>query len=121
MKHIHNFFYCINYIFRGFCVFRTCLESKSGIFRPARPFSSFSSVGHSAAIFGSIACVQQLSSKSLAFLRQNDDFLNDIAGFGVAYKYYSYFLGSSEKRLILHNRAFGGIVLGAVLYGHIVV
>ena len=94
-------------------------EFKTGIFRPARPFSSLKSVYCNAAVFGPIAGVQQLSSKTLAYFRQQDDYINDLVGFGAAYKYFTYFLASSDERLIRHNRVFGAAVLGAIAYGHI--
>ena len=68
-------------------------------------------------MFGTIMGVQRLSCKSLELIRQRQDFYNELFGFGITYKYYTYFLGSSEKRLILHNRIFGGVCLGALFYG----
>ena len=76
---------------------------------------------HNAAIFGTIMGVQRLSSKSLELLRQKDDVINELFGFGVTYKYYNKFLGSTEEKSIVHNRIFGGIILGAFIYGHIAV
>jgi hypothetical protein len=95
-------------------------EAKTGIFKAAKPFSSFASIGHNAAMFGTIMGIQRLSCKSLETIRQRQDFLNELFGFGVTYKYYNYFLGSTEERLIWHNRAFGGLFCLAILYGHIV-
>lgn len=95
------------------------LEAKTGIFKPARPFSSVASIGHNAAMFGSIMGVQRFSSKSLAIIRQKEDLFNDLFGFGVTYKYVTYFLGASEVRLIRHNRVFGGIFVGTIIFGHI--
>lgn len=103
------------------CKIYIYLEAKTGIFKAAKPFTSISSIGHNAAMFGSIMGVQRFSCKSLEIIRQKQDFLNEIFGFGITYKYYTYFLGSSEERLIRHNRIFGGIFLGAILYGHLAV
>jgi hypothetical protein len=64
--------------------------------------------------------VQRLSSKSLELLRQKEDFINELFGFGITYKYYATFLSHSEQRLILHNRVFGGVILGAIIYGHLI-
>jgi len=96
-------------------------EANSGIFKVAKPFSSLSSIGHNAAMFGTIMGIQRLSSKSLELLRQRQDFYNEIFGFGVTYKYYTYFLGSTEERLIRHNRIFGCAFVATLLYGHFVV
>lgn len=65
--------------------------------------------------------VQKLSSKSLELIRHREDYWNDIFGFGVTYKYYATFLASTEKRLVMHNRIFGGAILGAIVYGHVAV
>lgn len=94
-------------------------EASTGVFKAARPFSSFLSVGHNAAIFGSIMGIQRLSSKSLELARAKDDFYNDVFGFAVTYKYYTTFLGCTERRLVLHNRAVGAMVLAAVVYAGI--
>lgn len=96
-------------------------EKKTGVFKAARPLSSFRSIAHNAAIFGTIMGIQRLSSKSLELLRLREDYINDIFGFCVTYKYYDTFLASSERRLIIHNRIFGGAVLAAVAYGHVAV
>jgi hypothetical protein len=95
-------------------------EAKTGIFKAARPFSSLRSIGHNAAIFGTIMGVQRLSSKSLELIRQKEDYINELFGFGITYKYYGTFLSFSEQRLMLHNRIFGGMILAAVVYGHVV-
>lgn len=92
-------------------------EAKTGIFKAARPFSSLRSIAHNAAIFGTIMGVQRLSSKSIELIRQREDYINDIIGFGITFKYYGTFLSSSEKRLIMHNRVFGGTILAAIIYG----
>lgn len=96
-------------------------ELRTGIFRPAPPFSSLASVGSNAAIVGSIMGVQKLSSKTLELARQREDFYNDVFGFFVTYSYYQVFLGFTEKRFILHNRMIGSGVLCAVLYANLAV
>lgn len=96
---------------------KALLETKTGQFKPARPFSSMASVGHNAAIFAAIMGVQSFSSKTLAFIRQKDDYVNQIFGCGVTYQYYVKLLGQTEKRLIMHNRIAGGCVLGGIIYG----
>lgn len=93
------------------------LEAKTGQFKAARPFSSIISVGHNAAIFAAIMGVQSFSSKSLAFIRQRDDYINQFFGCGVTYQYYVKLLGHTEERLIMHNRIAGGCFLGVILYG----
>ncbi len=65
--------------------------------------------------------VQRFSSKSLELIRQREDYINDVIGFGITYKYYGTFLSSSEQRLIMHNRVFGGTILAAIIYGHFAV
>jgi hypothetical protein len=95
-------------------------EAATGIFTPAQPFSCMKSVGHNAAIIGTIMGVQRFTSKSLELIRQREDIINDLTGFVVTYKYYSYFIGSSEKRLIRHNKIFGGIAIMTVLYSALV-
>jgi len=57
----------------------------------------------------------------MELIRQREDYVNDIFGFGITYKYYQTFLGSTERRLIVHNRVFGGAVLAAMVYGHVAV
>ncbi len=83
-------------------------------------------------MFGTIMGIQRLSSKSLETIRQKQDFINELFGFGVTYKYYNLFLGgvggqgkgsskyiSLDKRLIVHNRVFGIMFLSAIVYGHL--
>ena len=85
-------------------------EAKSGKFKPAPPFSSLASVGTNAAIFGSIMGVQRLSCKGLEFVRRKEDVYNDLFGFAVTYKYYTFFLGSTQKRLVLHMAHVGTLI-----------
>ena len=67
-------------------------------------------------MFGTILGVQRISCKSLELLRRREDIWNDMFGFAVTYRYYVYFLASTEKRLLTHNRVVGGCVLMAVAY-----
>lgn len=89
----------------------------TGVFKPAPPFSALSSVPSNAVMFGTILAVQRISSRGLELIRGREDWWNELIGFGVTYRYYSYFLASTEKRLILHNRVIGGAAVFSVLYG----
>mmetsp|Transcript_18231 Transcript_18231/g.25735 ORF Transcript_18231/g.25735 Transcript_18231/m.25735 type:complete len:144 (+) Transcript_18231:90-521(+) len=91
-------------------------EAKTGIFKPAPPFSSMKSVGANAAMFASIMSVQRISSKSMEVLRYKEDILNDIFGFAVTYKYYNTFIGNTERRLVMHNRTICVGTLFAIVY-----
>mmetsp|Transcript_1823 Transcript_1823/g.2510 ORF Transcript_1823/g.2510 Transcript_1823/m.2510 type:complete len:146 (+) Transcript_1823:83-520(+) len=93
------------------------LEMTTGVFKPAPPFSAISSVPSNAIIFGSILGVQRLSSRGLEQLRRREDWWNDLFSFGITYRYYTYFLASTERRLILHNRVVGGAAVFAAIYG----
>jgi hypothetical protein len=70
-----------------------------------------------AIMFGAILGVQRLSCKTVELMRRREDIWNELFGFVVTYRYYTYFLASTEKRLILHNRVVGGIAALAVVYG----
>lgn len=94
-------------------------ETTSGVFRPAPPFSSLSSVPSNAIMFGTILGVQRISCKSLELLRRKEDVWNDMFGFVVTYRYYVYFLASTEKRLVNHNRVVGGCVILAIAYANL--
>ena len=76
------------------------------------------SVGYNAAIFGSIMGIQRLSCKGLEVARRRGDHYNDIFGCAVAYKYYTFFLSSSERRLMMHNRSLSAGAIFAIIYGH---
>lgn len=91
-----------------------------GAFRPAPPFSSIRGVWFNAAIFGPLFGVTSFFRSGMALMRGTDDLLNDVFGLGVAAGYYNNFL-ANEKRLILHNRAVGAVLLGGVLYANVVV
>ena len=112
-----TFHYVQNLTAKQYTLMLNISETKTGQFKPARPFSSMASVGHNAAIFAAIMGVQSFSSKTLAFIRQKDDYVNQIFGCGVTYQYYVKLLGQTEKRLIMHNRIAGGCVLGGIIYG----
>lgn len=92
-----------------------------GVFKPAAPFSSLSSVYTNAAIFGSVLCVQRFGCKSLELMRRKQDVWNDLFGFGLAYMHYSTWLAKSERRLLMHNRVVGATVVGAVAYANLLV
>jgi len=94
---------------------------KKGIFKPAPPFSSISSIGSNAAICASLMGIHKLSSQGIGFARQREDLFNDIFGFFVSYRYYSFFLGSTEKRLIFHNRAIGAGTVLTLFYSFLLV
>jgi len=101
----HSIVLCIHHV----------AEAKTGVFKPARPFSSLKSVTSNAAIFGTIMGVQRLSSKSLELARARDDVYNDIFGFVVTYKYYTTILGHADhRRLLVHNRILG-LGIGSIL------
>lgn len=52
----------------------------------------------------------------MELIRRREDIWNEIFGFGVTYRYYTYFLASTDKRLIRHNRAVGGAFVLATVY-----
>ena len=72
-------------------------------------------------MFGTVLAVQSVSCKSLELVRRREDGWNQLFGFAVAYRYYTYFLGSSEKRLIRHNRIVGGGLVAAIIYANFLV
>ena len=86
-------------------------EASTGVFKPARPFSSLSSVPHNALIFGSLLAAQRFGCKSMEFVRGRQDPWNDVFGFCVAYPYYQRFL---TTRALLHNRVLGASIVAAV-------
>ena len=90
-------------------------EMKTGIFKPAAPFSSLSSVPTNAIIFGSLLAAQRFGSKTSEFARGKQDPWNDLVGCAVAYPYYQYFL---VRHATVHNRVVGGGVVFAVLYAN---
>ena len=96
-------------------------QEKKGIFKPAPPFSSISSIGSNAAICASLMGIHKLSSQGIGYARQREDLFNDIFGFFVSYRYYSFFLGSTEKRLIFHNRAIGAGTVLTLFYSFLLV
>lgn len=48
-------------------------EAKTGIFKPAAPFSSISSVPHNAIIFGSLLAAQRFGCKSAEYVRSTQE------------------------------------------------
>ena len=70
-----------------------------------------------ASIVGGTFAVQKLTSKSLELIRGKQDWINEVVGFAVTYKYCTYFLWGAERRLIMHNRVVGGLVFGTIVYG----
>lgn len=101
--------------------FSIVAEASTGVFSPAPPFASLSMIPTNAAIFGSILGVQRIACKSLELIRRRQDVWNDVFGFAVTYRYYTFFLGSSEKRLIMHNRVVGATVAMAIIYANLIV
>lgn len=96
---------------------QSMLEAATGVFRAAPPFAAWKSIPSNAVLFGSILGVQRVSSKTCEFIRGGTvDMWNELFGFGVTYKYYQTFLGTSEKRLARHNCLVGGAVAMSILY-----
>jgi hypothetical protein len=91
----------------------------SGVFRPAAPFSAWSSIPSYAIVCGSLFGVQRLSSKSMELMRRQQDIWNEFFGYVVTYQYYSFFIGSTSQRFNRHNRFVGGAFLLTVLYANI--
>ena len=48
-------------------------ELKTGVFKPAAPFSSLSSVPHNALMFGSLLGVQRLGCKTAEYVRSKQE------------------------------------------------
>ena len=94
---------------------------KTGIFKPAPPFSSFQSVFTNATIVGSLMGIYGLSSKTLEVARRKDDVWNSLFACGVTYQYYNVFLGFSEQRLIIHNRAVAVMIASSLLYANVII
>lgn len=92
--------------------------TKTRKFIPLPPFSSLSSVGYYAAIFGTIAVVQRFTSGGLAVARGRDDIWNNLIGFASVGGYWWKVL-SSETRVLWNNRAVGGFVAGSIVYANI--
>jgi hypothetical protein len=92
------------------------IEAATGIFKPAPPFSSLSSVPTNAIIFGSLLAVQRFGCKTAEFVRGHQDPWNDFFGCAVAYPYYQHFL---VRHVILHNRVVGGTIVLAIAYANV--
>jgi len=98
---------------------RTNLESKTGIFRPAPPFSSVQSVISNAAIVGSLMGIYGWSSSTMEVARRKSDVWNSVFACGTTYSYYRFFLGSNnERRLIMHNKVVASACLSSVVYAN---
>jgi hypothetical protein len=92
------------------------LEAKTGVFKPAPPFSSISSVPSNAIVFGSLLAVQRLGCKTSEYIRNTQDPWNDFFGCAVAYPYYQNIV---VRRPVLHNRVVGGAVLLSILFANL--
>jgi hypothetical protein len=55
----------------------------------------------------------------MELVRRREDMWNEVFGFAVTYQYWTYFLGSTEKRLMRHNRVVGGAALMALVYANL--
>lgn len=96
--------------------FMRVVEATTGIFKPVPAFSAMASVPSNAIVFGTILGVQRISCKSMELVRRREDVWNEAFGFAVTYRYYTYFLASTDKRLLRHNRIVGGAGIMAVIY-----
>lgn len=99
-----------------FAIFIHFTEAKTGIFKPAAPFSSLRSVPTNAIVFGSLLAMQRLGCKTAEFVRSTQDPWNDFFGCAVAYPYYQNVI---VRHTILHNRVVGGGVLLAVVFANL--
>jgi hypothetical protein len=97
------------------------LEAKTGVFKPAPPFSSLRAIPMNAAIVGGTLGVQKLTSKSMELIRGKQDWINEVVGFAVTYRYCTFFLWGADKRLLMHNRVVGGILVSTMAYGALIV
>jgi hypothetical protein len=50
-------------------------EAATGVFRPAAPFSSISSVPHNAIIFGSLLAAQRFGCKTAEYIRSKQEYV----------------------------------------------
>ncbi|KAL7468204.1 hypothetical protein ACHAXS_008430 [Conticribra weissflogii] len=93
--------------------------AKTGKFVPLPPFSSLSSVGYFAALFGSIAIVHRVAAGGLGLARGGkEDVWNNLVGFAAVGGYWVTIL-SVERRVVWNNRLVGGLVLGSVVYANV--
>ena len=95
-------------------------EAATGVFKPAPPFRSIASVPSNAIVFGCLVGIQRFGCKSMELVRFKEDFWNDIFGCACIYPYYKAFIGNTERRLMLHNRAVGGAVALALVYANLI-
>ena len=91
-------------------------EAKTGIFKPAPPFSSLASVPSNAIIFGSLLAIQRFGCKTAEFARNTRDPWNDFFGCAVAYPYCQHIV---VRHPVTHNRVVGGGILLAVLFANL--
>lgn len=89
-----------------------------GKFIPLRPFSSLTSVGYYAGLFGSIALVKCTASGGLALARNKLDVWNDLVGVVAVYSYASYLFRGSEMRVTWNNRCLAGLAIGSIVYAN---
>ncbi len=89
-----------------------------GKFIPLRPFSSLTSIGYYAGLFGSIALVKCTASGGLALARNKLDVWNDLVGVAAVYSYASYLFRGSEKRVTWNNRCLAGVAIGSIVYAN---
>lgn len=92
---------------------------KTGIFKPAKLFSSYRAVLSNGAMIGSLMGVFTWGSCSMAYIRGNNnhDIIDFASGVGAASGYFRYFFWESDKRMILHNRVLGGTLATSIIYG----
>jgi len=91
-------------------------EAKTGVFKPAAPFSSLRNLPPTAIVFGSLLAVQRFGCKTAEFARGKQDPWNDLFGCTCAYPYYQFFL---VRHVTIHNRVVGGAVVLAVAYANV--
>ena len=89
-----------------------------GKFIPLRPFSSLTSVGYYAGLFGSIALVKCTTSGGFALARNKVDVWNDLIGVAAVYSYASYLFRGSETRITWNNRCLAGVAIGSIFYAN---
>lgn len=120
---IFEFFTKTFFFLSLFLVFLT--ELATGIFRPAAPFQSMSTIPSNAIVFGSLLAVQRCGCLTMEMIRSGGghhnynkkDYWNDLFGGACVYPYYMTFL-STDKRYLLHNRVVGSLVILSVIYAN---
>lgn len=89
-------------------------EVATGIFRPAPPFHAMRSIGSNSLFFGSLFACKSLCSRSMEIARGRSDYWNDV--FGVGGMLAQVRLLGSDRRLLLHNRAVGSVIVLGLFY-----